>query len=236
VGYIRHGSGVETKLNYEDELLPRQRTTFAPIDFTARGIPAGTINLGLLYHNAMATNRYAQFRELGGTVMNTGYKIERLQPRMHYAALSENLIAEYKLERDTVKGVIAWWEVPADVEPPPVPEITNTPATTNPAAADYGETMTADDGTEPYVWTLPTAPDGATIDSATGVIRWVPAVDQIGGVYDFTALVTDALDATDTLAWQVTVTDVQLTGLTEMDSALGGTVDVDAALGGDVEM
>ena len=116
------------------------------------------------------------------------------------------------------------------------PSITNTPATDHEAESDYAETMTASDGTAPLVWSLDAAPTGATINSSTGVIAWTPSEDIVGTVVDFTARVTDAVAGTDTLAWQVTVTDVQLTGRPEMEPALGGRTRMEAAMGGKVEM
>lgn len=106
------------------------------------------------------------------------------------------------------------------------PSITNTPATDHEAESDYAETMTASDGTAPLVWSLDEAPSGATIDSSTGVIAWTPAESDVGNVEDFTARVTDAVDGTDTLAWQVTVTDVQMIAIRRVDPAVGATSEV----------
>ena len=116
------------------------------------------------------------------------------------------------------------------------PSITNTPPTDHEAESDYAETMTVDGGTAPKVWSLDVAPTGATINSSTGVIAWTPSEDIVGTVVDFTARVTDAVAGADTLAWQVTVTDVQLTGRPEMEPALGGRTRMEAAMGGKVEM
>ena len=107
------------------------------------------------------------------------------------------------------------------------PSITNTPAADHEAESDYAETMTASDGTAPLVWSLDVAPDTATIDSSTGSIAWTPLENEVGDVVNFTARVTDAVDGTDTLAWTVTVTDVQLTARVDVVPALTARIETD---------
>ena len=115
------------------------------------------------------------------------------------------------------------------------PTVTNTPAATAPAEVDYAEQMTAD-GSNPKTWELTTAPTGATIGSSTGLIAWTPGESEVGEVVDFTVKVTGPELNTDTLAWEVTVADTQMTGSAEIEPALGGRTGMEAALGGKVEM
>lgn len=61
--------------------------------------------------------------------------------------------------------------------------------------SDPGDVLT-------YALTL--APDGMTIDTATGAIAWTPTVAQVGA-HEVTVVVTDRAGASDTQTWTVTV-------------------------------
>jgi uncharacterized protein (TIGR03382 family) len=63
------------------------------------------------------------------------------------------------------------------------PEFISTPRTSVFAAEAYSydkDGLPAVRGTSPFVFSLLTAPEGATVDTSTGQISWTPRVDQIG--------------------------------------------------------
>ena len=76
-------------------------------------------------------------------------------------------------------------------------------------------TIVATDSDEPdggLVYTLDTAPDGATIDSETGEFRWETSPDQPDGIYPVTVRVTDNADSpedglSDTVSFSIVVDD-----------------------------
>jgi hypothetical protein len=108
-----------------------------------------------------------------------------------------------------------------------MPTITNTPAATNPEGLDYAETMEAT-GTPVLVWSLTTAPVGATINSSTGLIGWVPEENSVRTIYDFTAKVLGP-GGSDTLSWEVCVTAPQMTGDRVVEPALVGAAEMGPA-------
>ncbi len=89
-----------------------------------------------------------------------------------------------------------------------VPAITSTPTLVAPVGVDYAEQVTASGGV--VVWSLTVAPPGATINSATGLIAWMPPEESERDRIDFTAVATTPVGS-DTVSWQVCVTAPQMT-------------------------
>jgi hypothetical protein len=90
---------------------------------------------------------------------------------------------------------------PPTLDPIPdmtVDELVLTTFIANASDPDVGQTLT---------FSLSGAPDGATIDSSTGVFSWTPIEDQGPGVYSFDVIVSDGF-ATDSQTVTITVNEV----------------------------
>jgi len=92
-------------------------------------------------------------------------------------------------------------------------------------------TPTANAGTGVPVFTLDTAPAGATIDASTGVITWVTTESDGPGTFEFTVTATEGEFAlSDT--FNVTVNEVnlvpQLTGINDSTVLIGNPVNISA--------
>ncbi len=101
------------------------------------------------------------------------------------------------------------WQVNvSNVNDPPV--ITSTPPTTatEDQAYTYQVTATDPDPNETLNYKLKTAPPGATIDPATGAIRWTPGNADAGKDVDFEVEVCDKAGACVTQSWKTKVTNV----------------------------
>ncbi|RME55689.1 MAG: hypothetical protein D6795_02625, partial [Deltaproteobacteria bacterium] len=123
------------------------------------------------------------------TVMTTsgGTTVETTAPTVETTAPTEETV------QTTTTG-----EAPVIVSDPPL-------------TATVGVTYTYDaeaTGTEPLTWSLLTAPEGMTVDSATGLVTWTPTPDQVskGGAdaHDVTLKVENAFGE-DTQAFSITV-------------------------------
>jgi VCBS repeat-containing protein len=71
------------------------------------------------------------------------------------------------------------------------PAITSTPGTQAAVGAAYTYDAATDDDANNPVYSLLSAPDGMTINAATGLVSWTPAVGQVGAAA-YTVRVTDA--------------------------------------------
>jgi YD repeat-containing protein len=89
--------------------------------------------------------------------------------------------------------------------PPQPPTIISTPATTATAGQLYRyQAIGRDDNFFTLTYSLPVAPAGMVINSATGEITWSPQATQ-GGVHNVTVAVRNVLGETGTQSYQVTV-------------------------------
>jgi RHS repeat-associated protein len=72
------------------------------------------------------------------------------------------------------------------------PTITSTPPFTATATLEYAYNATATDPDgDPIRWSFDESPAGAVIDAATGKVRWVPTVDQVGTRFEFKLRASD---------------------------------------------
>jgi serine protease len=112
-------------------------------------------------------------------------------------------------------------ELTIAVSPPPIVETASLPAAN--VGVPYGATLLASGGTTPYSWSLSAGslPPGLALAAATGAITGTPTA---AGTFPFTALVTDALGATDTADLSITVAgSMQVTQSPTSTTILAGT-------------
>ncbi len=85
------------------------------------------------------------------------------------------------------------------------PQITSTAPLTAVATQAYSYPVQANDAdNDPLTFALSTAPAGASIDSRSGVINWLPAVQQVGN-QAFTVTVSDGNGGSDSQSFTVVV-------------------------------
>ena len=90
---------------------------------------------------------------------------------------------------------------------------------------EYNVRMGVIGGKFPFMYSLPTAPAGMTINSSTGEINW-PSPAASGTPYSVTANVTDAENTTRSVSWTVLVTTAGflfVDAVNGTSTALGGT-------------
>jgi len=110
------------------------------------------------------------------------------------------------------------------------PTITSSPIISATQDAAYEYDVTADDVDIPYgdfvTFSLTTAPSGMVIDSATGVITWTPAYDQIG-LNAVVVKVTDSFGLSATQSFSVDVANVNDPPMITSTPITSGTQGVD---------
>ncbi len=223
VGYILKSSQVVTVLDTQEEQVPAANSpNWDPLDLslTNQPIDEGAIVVGIEWWDT--TRSWPKFIKAVGSDDVTKRWVEGSSPQTQIAQVNDLRQVEYSARDAGARFWIWWWENAAVS----APTITNTPAAAAPAGVDYAEQMTAT-GTTPLTWELTEAPPGATIGSSTGLIAWVPLAAKVGTVYDFTAVVTGPGDDTDTLSWQVTVGEPQLTARIEVVPNLDARTETD---------
>jgi len=114
------------------------------------------------------------------------------------------------------------------------PQILSTPVTTGRVGVPYSATIAASDPDgDGIAFALARAPEGMTIDMASGVITWTPAAAQ-GGSQDVTVRVADAVGLAITQSFTIQVAPVnvapRITSHPSLNTRIGTTYgyDVDA--------
>jgi large repetitive protein len=88
------------------------------------------------------------------------------------------------------------------IDPPPPPSITTASYSHDQSSVTFQ--LLATGGTAPYTWSSPDLPGWLTLDSATGDLSGTPPT--VAATYTFTVTVTDAIGASDTTTFTLTIT------------------------------